>query len=131
MPRPRTPEQGSGGQFDMSIARKTEHRILAESEREIVERTHYPAICNLSQEDLAETRRLLRTYRDKARDIAQQQRREMRGKAEPRGGAAARDNAGTVTKQQVFAQALKRVNRESGRAGAGRSRHGGAAGAPA
>jgi len=112
----------------MSIARKTEHRILAQGEREVVELTHHPAVCNLSREDLAETRRLLRVYRDKARDIAQQQRREMRGKAEPRGAEPARNNAGSVTKQQVFAQALKRLNRESGRLDAGMAARGAAAG---
>jgi hypothetical protein len=114
----------------MSIARKTEQRILAQGEREVVERTHHPAICRLSRDELAELRRLLRSYRDKARDVAQRQRREMRGKAEPRGVSAARDNAGTVTKQQVLAQALKRVNRELARPEASRSPDRGDAHAP-
>ncbi|MGK7870835.1 hypothetical protein [Falsiroseomonas sp. E2-1-a20] len=111
----------------MSIARKAEQRILAQGEREVVDRTHHPAIAKLSREDLAETRHLLRTFRDKARDVAQQQRREMRGKGEARGVAAARDNTGTVTKQQVFGQALKRVNCQIGRMEAGSSPSRGAA----
>ena len=115
----------------MSIARKAENRILTQGEREIVAPTHHPAICDLSRENLTEKRRLLRSYRDKARDVAQQQRREMRGKAEPRGVGAARDNSGTVTKQQIFAQALKRVSREIGRRKAGMPSRRAAAGASA
>lgn len=94
----------------MSIARKTELRLLAQPERELVERTHHPAIARLSPAELAQARRLLRDFHDKARDIARQQKREMRGKADPRGAGPARDNTGHVTKQRVLAQAIKRVN---------------------
>jgi hypothetical protein len=59
--------------------------------------------------------KVLRDYRGKARDRARQQRREMRGKAEPRGITPASDNAGTETKREILTGALKRVNRELGR----------------
>ena len=39
----------------------------------------------------------------------------MRGKSEPRGIAAASDNSGTERKGEIFAGALKRVNRELSR----------------
>lgn len=99
----------------MSIATKTERRLLTQSETEIVEPTHYPAICSFSGDELQDRRRLLRDYRDKARDVASQQRREMRGKGQARGAVPARDNTGTRMKQQIFAQALKRVKKEIAR----------------
>jgi hypothetical protein len=55
--------------------------MLTEGEFEVVQQTHYPTICSLSKDDLASNRKLLREYRNKARDRARQQRREMRGKA--------------------------------------------------
>ena len=54
----------------------------------------------------------MREARDRARNIASQQRREMRGKAEPRGATPARDDAGTFAKEQVLADALKRVTEQ-------------------
>ncbi len=100
----------------MSVPIATEQRMLTEAEFEVVRSSHYPEICELSKEQLAEAARRLRDYRNKARDLARQQRREMRGKAAPRGARPARDNTGTTTKRQVFASALRRVNRERARA---------------
>jgi hypothetical protein len=99
----------------MSVPVSTEKRMLTANEFEVVEQTHYPAICRLSKEALADNLKLLRDYRNKARDRARQQRREMRGKSEPRGAAAARDNTGTEQKGEIFAGALKRLNRELSR----------------
>lgn len=99
----------------MSINIRTERRLLSQAELEAVEPTHYPRICTLSREELTALTRRLREFRDRARDISRQQRREMRGKAEARGAAPARDNTGTAMKKQVIAQALKRVKRELGR----------------
>ena len=59
--------------------------MLTEAEFEVVRQTHYPAIMALSAGELADAGRRLRDFRDKARDRARQQRREMRGKANPRG----------------------------------------------
>jgi hypothetical protein len=99
----------------MSVPISTEKRALTATEFEVVERTHYPAICGLSKEALKDNLKLLREYRKKARDRAQQQRREMRGKAEPRGIASASDNSGTERKGEILSGALKRVNRELAR----------------
>lgn len=99
----------------MAIGRGEEARLLSQAEREAVAPTHYPAISDLSEAELREARRRLREMRDRAGDIARQQRREMRRKAEPRGAAPAADNSGTQRKQQVLAAALKRVNRELAR----------------
>jgi hypothetical protein len=82
-----------------------------------VKQTHYPEICNLSKEELAAAARRLRDYRDKARDVSRQQRREMRGKAAAPGARPAGDNSGTLMKKQIFAGALRRLNREIKRVG--------------
>lgn len=99
----------------MSISAATEKRLLTTDEHELVASTHYPHVSALDRDMLAHARRRLRTFRDKARDTARQQRREMRGKADARGAKPARDNSGTEMKRRVFASALKRVNRELAR----------------
>jgi len=96
----------------MSITRKAEVRSLSHTELEVVAATHHPGIRGLGLEELQRHRRLIRAFRDKARDTAHQQRREMRGKGDVRGMSPARDNAGTVQKGQILSGALKRVNRE-------------------
>ncbi len=99
----------------MSISAATEKRLLTADEHELVASTHYPHVSALDRDDLAEARQRLRTSRNKARDIAHRQRREMRGKAEARGAKPARDNSGTEMKRRIFGNALKRVNRELAR----------------
>jgi hypothetical protein len=99
----------------MSVSQSEEKRLLTADEFQTVSRTHFPQIRELTRQDLAELVRRLRDHRDKARDIARQQRREMRGKSEPRGARPAADNTGTAMKSQIFASAVKRVNREIAR----------------
>jgi hypothetical protein len=95
----------------MSLPKATERRMLTENEFEVVQKTHYPALGVLGKEELLEIVRRVRAYRNKARDIAHHQRREMRGKSAPRGASPAQDNTGTAIKKQIFANALKRANR--------------------
>ena len=89
-----------------------EARLLTASEQEAVSLTQHPAIAGLSRRELQALARRLREARYRARDIARQQRREMRGKAAPRGSTPARDNTGTVAKGEVLAEALERVTQE-------------------
>ena len=96
----------------MSVPTATEQRALSQAELELVQQTHYPALAELSQADLAEAARRLRELRDKARDLARQQRRELRGKAAARGASPARDDRGQALKGEILTGALKRVNRE-------------------
>lgn len=96
----------------MSISAKEEARLLSAAELELVSTTRYPEILALTPADLKSTVQRLREMRDRAQAIARQQRREMRGKSDPRGARPARENAGTATKEQVLAQALKRANSE-------------------
>lgn len=99
----------------MSINASTEKRLLTADEHQVVERSHYPHISGLDRDELVDVARRLRSFRNKARDIAHRQRREIRGKAEPRGVQPARENSGTEMKRRIFAGALKRVNRELAR----------------
>jgi hypothetical protein len=99
----------------MSIPTATEKRLLTADEFETVARSHHPAVEALEKPELIALIRRLREFRDRSTDIARQQRREMRGKADPRGARPAADNTGTTRKKQVFAQALKRANRELAR----------------
>jgi hypothetical protein len=99
----------------MSLSKSAEKRLLTADEFETVSRTHYPEIRELSRKELSDLVRRLRHHRDKARDTARQQRREMRGKSEPRGATPAADNTGTARKGEIFAGAVKRVNREIAR----------------
>jgi hypothetical protein len=86
--------------------------MLTAAEFEAVEATHHPQLRELSPEELQGRLKLLRDYRDKAGDVARRQRREMRGKSEPRGVRPARDDAGTVRKRSIFVAAMKRLNQE-------------------
>ena len=93
----------------MSDRSSEEARLLSAPEREAVGQTRHPAIAGLSIEELQTLAKRLREARDRARDIARQQRREMRGKADARGATPARDNTGTVGKAEVLELALRRI----------------------
>jgi len=99
----------------MARSRKRERRMLGADELTLVEKTHHPGLGLLPDQDLAELRRLLRERRDRAQDIAARQRREVRGKAAPKGARAATDDSGTREKRAVLASALQRLNKEVAR----------------
>jgi hypothetical protein len=99
----------------MAQARRTELRLLDETEKELVEASRHPGLADGTDEDLARLRKVLRERRDKARDIANRQRREMRGKAVPSGAKPAADNAGSREKFAALSAALQRVNGEIAR----------------
>lgn len=84
-------------------------RWLSTAERELVDATQTGALAGMSREDLQALGKRLREARDRARAIARRQQREMRGKAEPRGVALARDNTGSVGKTEMLVAALKQV----------------------
>lgn len=101
--------------FCMSRTRRDEARLLNSDEHELVARTHHPELRELADGALSDLIGRLRERRDRARDIARQQRREMRGKSEPSGARAASDNSGTKEKGALLAAALKRVSKEGER----------------
>jgi len=95
----------------MGVAFTAERGLLSEDETGPVINSHYPALENLSPEELVALARWLRGQHGRARDIIHSRRRIRRGKAEPRGTATeTASERGLAGKKQVFARGLKRVN---------------------
>jgi hypothetical protein len=99
----------------MARSIKQEQRLLSADELSLVEKSHHPALDLLPGDDLRELRKLLRERRDRAQDIAARQRRELRGKAAPKGARPATGDSGTREKLGLLAAALKRLNKEAAR----------------
>jgi hypothetical protein len=96
----------------MAHSHQQERQLLNTEEVALVEKTHHPILGTLSDSDLAQLCKLVRDRRDRAQQIAERQRREMRGKSDPKGIRAATDNAGTRSKGAVLAAAVERLNQE-------------------
>lgn len=99
----------------MAVSRKEEARALSADERDLVEKSHHPAIQGLSDHELGDLIKLIRERREKAKTQAHQRRREIRGKADPRGTAPSKADAGSKLKLEVLAMAMRRLNSESQR----------------
>ena len=99
----------------MGRSLRHERQVLTADETALLEASHHPALGALPDKDLAELIKHVRERRDRARDIAARQRREMRGKADPRGARPVADNTGTREKRDVLAAAMKRLNGEAAR----------------
>ena len=96
----------------MAQSSKATARLLDKAEVDLVARSQRGAIGALPDDELRDLAAKLRERRDKARDGARRQKREMRGKAEPKGARAATDNTGTKAKADALTAALKRVGAE-------------------
>ncbi len=99
----------------MAHTRKDEARALDAEERDLVEKSHHPGVQELSQGELTDLLKLVRERRDRAQRLARQQRRELRGKAAPRGATPATDETGSKRKLEVLAMAVRRLNGERDR----------------
>ena len=96
----------------MSIPCKLERSILSHDEHEVVLRSHHPEIYEVALDDLKALRQRLRDMRGKERTLARAKRREARGKGPSRGESFPGTVEHALRRKQVFAAALKRVNRE-------------------
>ena len=96
----------------MSIPCKFERSILSYDEHEVVLQSHHPDIYGAGLDDLKALRQRLRDMRDKESTLALAKRREARGKGPPRGQSLPGTAEHPLQRKQVFAAALKRVNRE-------------------
>lgn len=96
----------------MAQSSKATARLLDKAEADLVARSQRGAIGALPDDELRDLATKLRERRDKARDGARRQKREMRGKAEPKGAKAATDNTGTKAKADALTAALKRIGAE-------------------
>jgi hypothetical protein len=99
----------------MSVPCKFERSLLSHDEHETIRLTHHPAIYEIETAELEAMRPRLRKMRDKERTLGRQKRRESRGKAEARGTSFPGTAEHASERKQVFAAALKRVNKELGR----------------
>lgn len=99
----------------MSISSRSEQALLSHDEHEAVKTTHHPAILSMSADDLRAQRPRLRQLYEKERTLAWQKRREVRGKAEPRGGSFPGTAERSLNRKQVFAGAMQRLNKEISR----------------
>jgi hypothetical protein len=99
----------------MSVPCKFERSLLSHDEYETVRLTHHPAIYDVEVAELEAMRPRLRKMRDRERTFEQQRRREQRGKAEARGASFPGTAEHASERKQVFAAALKRLNRELAR----------------
>lgn len=101
----------------MAITKKQELRALTESERELVGMTGVRAARALTDAELGRLVKRLRTRRDRARTVADRQRRELRGKTRPRGAAPTKADDGSQVKLEVLSAALARLETETARRG--------------
>ena len=99
----------------MSITNKRELSLLSHEEAEVVKVSHYPALLELDRAGVADARRRLSTLRDTERTFARQKAREARGKADARGGSFPGTAERPLERKQVFASAMKRLNKQASR----------------
>lgn len=99
----------------MARTRRGEERLFSTEEYALVAKTKLHELKELADDVLSDLVAGLRQARDKARDIAKRQRREMRGKARPSGGAAATDDTGSRGKSEALTAAARRAGKEQNR----------------
>lgn len=99
----------------MSMSCRSERSLLSHDEFELIEKTHYPAIAELTADDLRSTRVLLRGLREKETTFAEHKSRVARGKAELRGASFPGTADRPKRRRQVFANGLKRLSGEINR----------------
>lgn len=96
----------------MAQSTKAIARMLTKEEHDLVALAAPEAMAGADDAALRDLAAKIRDRRDRARGIARQQRREMRGKSEPRGASAAQGNVGSKAKADALTAALKRVGAE-------------------
>ena len=94
---------------------RDEARALDKDELDLSNAARYPALGDLDDRDLTSVIARLRERRDRARQIAARQKREMRGKAAPSGTVSATGNLGTKSKHYYLNAALRRARDEQRR----------------
>jgi hypothetical protein len=100
-------KKSNGGKV-MPVPCKFERSLLSHEEYETIRLTHHPAIYDVEVAELEAMTPRLRKMRDKERTLA----REGRGKAEARGASFPGTAEHASERKQVFAAALKRLNKE-------------------
>jgi hypothetical protein len=96
----------------MAISCKRERSLVSHAEYDVIRASHHPEIYVLDLSGLEKLRSRLQQMHDKERTLARAKQRERRGKAEPRGASFPGTAEQPQKRQQVFAQAIKRLNKE-------------------
>jgi hypothetical protein len=96
----------------MAISCKRERSLVSHAEYDVIRASHHPEIYVLDLSGLEKLRSRLQQMHDKERTLARAKQRERRGKAEPRGASFPGTAEQPQQRRQVFAQALKRLNKE-------------------
>jgi hypothetical protein len=96
----------------MAMSCKLERSLVSHEEQAVILNSHHPEIYALDLAGLKALQGQLRQMRDKERALTRHKQRERRGKAEPRGGSFPGTVEHPLQRKQIFASALKRVNRE-------------------
>ncbi|WP_424630595.1 hypothetical protein [Bradyrhizobium sp. SYSU BS000235] len=96
----------------MATSCKRERSLLSHEEYGVIQASHHPEIYDLDLSGLEKLRSRLHQMRDKEKTLARQKQREQRGKAEPRGASFPGTAEQPMKRKQVFASALKRLNKE-------------------
>ena len=91
---------------------KQEYALLKPDEVALLRSTHHPELYELERKALVALQGRLRDLRGQAKTVARHKQRETRGKSAPRGKAFPASADQPRKRKQVFAAALKRVNRE-------------------
>lgn len=99
----------------MSISSKFERSLLSHEEYDVIKGSHHPDLYALDLKGLQALKIRLRQMHDKEKTLTRHKQRERRGKAEPRGGSFPGTSEHPQQRKQVFAHALKRVNKETAR----------------
>lgn len=99
----------------MAVSQKQEQRLLTKDELELVQKSRHPGVQELSDKELRDVTKLLRERRDKVQSDAHRIRREMRGKAAPKGAQPVTKDHGTKAKLSVLAMGMRRLNGEQER----------------
>lgn len=101
----------------MAITKKQELRALSANERELIDMSGARVVKALTDTQLSGLVKRTRTKRDRARTVAERQRREMRGKSRARGAAPVKADDGSQLKLAILTAALARLDAETARRG--------------
>jgi len=96
----------------MTLSAKLEHALLDQDEIVLLRSTHHPEIYALNHKQLTDAQGRLRALRGKARTLTRQKQHEAKGTSERRGKSFPGNPEGPQRRKQLFASALKRVNKE-------------------
>lgn len=99
----------------MALSTSDENSLLRHDELSLISETRYPFLIDVADDALGELRHRVRGLHDKERTFVRQMRRSIRGKADPRGGSFPGEIDRPSRRRQVFAAAMKRINKEATR----------------